>query len=60
VYVPAAPAPAQPAYFTNSLAVVQQFYQDINEGDIRPLGRSVVTTSAAVMRPNGRLVMTPL
>ena len=33
VYVPAAPAPAQPAYFTNSTAVVQQFYQDINNGD---------------------------
>jgi hypothetical protein len=31
VYVPA--APAQPAYFTNSTAVVQQFYQDINNGD---------------------------
>lgn len=33
VYVPAAPAPPQPAYFRNSAAVVQQFYQDINNGD---------------------------
>lgn len=31
VYVPA--TPAQPAYFTSSTAVVQQFYQDINNGD---------------------------
>ena len=31
---PAAPAPApEPAYFTDSTAVVQQFYQDINDGD---------------------------
>jgi hypothetical protein len=34
VQAPAAPAPApEPAYFTNSTAVVQQFYQDINDGD---------------------------
>ncbi len=36
VPVPAQPAPAppaQPAYFTNSTAVVTQFYQDINDGD---------------------------
>ncbi len=34
VQVPAAPTPpAEPAYFTNSTAVVQQFYQDINDGD---------------------------
>jgi hypothetical protein len=34
VQVPAAPAPpAEPAYFTNSTVVVQQFYQDINDGD---------------------------
>ena len=33
VYVPAAPAPPQPAYFSNSTGVVQQFYQDINNGD---------------------------
>ena len=32
VQAPAAPAPpAEPAYFTNSTAVVQQFYQDIND-----------------------------
>ena len=34
VQAPAAPAPApEPAYFTNSTAVVQQFYQDINDGN---------------------------
>ena len=34
VQAPAAPAPApEPAYFTNSTAVVQQFYQDINDQD---------------------------
>ena len=34
VQAPAAPAPApEPAYFTDSTAVVQQFYQDINDGD---------------------------
>ena len=34
VQAPAAPVPApEPAYFTNSTAVVQQFYQDINDGD---------------------------
>ncbi len=36
VQAPAAPAPAppaEPAYFTSSTAVVQQFYQDINDGD---------------------------
>jgi hypothetical protein len=34
VQAPAAPAPApEPAYFTNGTAVVQQFYQDINNGD---------------------------
>ncbi len=34
VQAPAAPAPApEPAYFTNSTAVVQQFYQDINNGN---------------------------
>ncbi len=34
VQAPAAPAPApKPAYFTDSTAVVQQFYQDINNGD---------------------------
>ena len=32
VQTPAAPAP-EPAYFTDSTAVVQQFYQDINDGD---------------------------
>jgi hypothetical protein len=32
VPAPAAPVP-EPAYFTNSTAVVQQFYQDINDGD---------------------------
>ena len=32
VQAPAAPAP-EPAYFTNSTAVVQQFYQDINNGN---------------------------
>ena len=34
VQAPAAPAPpAEPAYFTNSTAVVRQFYQDINDRD---------------------------
>ena len=34
VQAPAAPAPApEPAYFTSSTAVVQQFYQDINDQD---------------------------
>jgi hypothetical protein len=33
VYVQAPAAPAEPAYFTNSTAVVQRFYQDINDGD---------------------------
>ena len=34
VQAPAAPPPApEPAYFANSTAVVQQFYQDINNGD---------------------------
>ena len=34
VQAPAAPAaPDEPAYFANSAAVVQQFYQDINAGD---------------------------
>ena len=32
VQTPAAPAP-EPAYFTDSTAVVQQFYQDINDED---------------------------
>ena len=32
VYVPApAPAPVQPAYFTNATSVVTQFYQDITD-----------------------------
>ena len=36
VQAPAAPVPAppaEPAYFTSSAAVVQQFYEDINDGD---------------------------
>ena len=49
VYVPVAPAApaatAEPAYFTNSTAVVQQFYQDINDQDYSgawALGGSII------------------